>query len=161
VIHALKFSGRRRAAARLAEALLETEATRQLVATSDVLVAVPLHPRRCASAASTRPRCSRTRSRAAATARCCPDALVRRLDTAPQAGLSAAARRRNVRAGLRRAPQGERRRATVTLVDDVVTTGATALACGRSCWRRAPKRCDSCRWRASSEETKAPQGGRG
>ena len=62
---------------------------------------------------------------------CCPDALVRRLDTAPQAGLTAAARRRNVRAAFavrRKAMVAGR---TVTLVDDVVTTGATALACGR------------------------------
>ncbi len=131
VIHALKFSGRRRAAARLAEALLETEATRQLVATSDVLVAVPLHPRRLRErgfnqAALLAHEIARRTQRA-----CCPDALVRRLDTVPQAGLSAAARRRNVRAAFAVRRKASVAGRTVTLVDDVVTTGATALACGR------------------------------
>ena len=131
VIHALKFAGRRRAAGRLAEALLEAEARRLLVATSDVLVAVPLHPRRLRErgfnqAALLALELARRTSRSV-----CPDALVRRLDTAPQAGLTAAARRRNVRdafAVRRKAVVAGR---TVTLVDDVVTTGATALACGR------------------------------
>ena len=131
MIHALKFAGRRRAAGRLAEALLEAEARRLLVATSDVLVAVPLHPRRLRErgfnqAALLALELARRTSRSV-----CPDALVRRLDTAPQAGLTAAARRRNVRdafAVRRKAVVAGR---TVTLVDDVVTTGATALACGR------------------------------
>jgi ComF family protein len=131
VIHELKFSGRRRAASRLAESLLETGATRELVATSDVLVAVPLHPRRLRErgfnqAALLALELARRTGRS-----CCPDALVRRLDTAPQAGLTAAARRRNVRQAFavrRKAMVAGR---TVTLVDDVVTTGATALACGR------------------------------
>jgi predicted amidophosphoribosyltransferase len=56
---------------------------------------------------------------------------VRRLDTAPQAGLSAAARRRNVREAFAVRRKASVAGKTVTLVDDVVTTGATALACGR------------------------------
>jgi ComF family protein len=130
-IHELKFQGRRRAAARLAELLLEGEAVRRLVATSDVLVAVPLHPRRLRE---------RGFNQAALLARelarrsertCCPDALVRRLDTTPQAGLTAAARRRNVRGAFAVRHKAKVAGRTVTLVDDVVTTGATALACGR------------------------------
>jgi ComF family protein len=131
VIHELKFSRRRRAAVRLAEMLLESEATRRLVATSDVLVPVPLHPRRLRE---------RGFNQAALVAQqlgrrvglpCCPDALVRRLDTAPQAGLSAAARRRNVREAFAVRRKASVAGKTVTLVDDVVTTGATASACGR------------------------------
>jgi ComF family protein len=130
-IHELKFSGRRRAAARLAELLLETEAARLLVATSDVLVPVPLHPRRLRErgfnqAALVAQELGRRSDRS-----CCPDALVRRLDTAPQAGLSAAARRRNVREAFAVRRKASVAGKTVTLVDDVVTTGATALACGR------------------------------
>jgi ComF family protein len=131
-IHELKFSGRRRAAARLAAALLESETARRLVATSDVLVAVPLHPRRLRErgfnqAALIAQELARRGGRP-----CCPDALVRRLDTAPQAGLSAQARRLNVREAfaVRRRPAVAGK--TVTLVDDVVTTGATAQACGRA-----------------------------
>ena len=61
----------------------------------------------CASAASTSRRSLAARARAPARRTvACPDALVRRQDTAPQAGLTAAARRRNVRGGLRGAPPG-------------------------------------------------------
>jgi len=131
VIHELKFRHRRRAAARLAELLLEGEATRRLLATSDVLVPVPLHPQRLRE---------RGFNQAALVARelgrrtgvpCCDDALVRRLDTTPQAGLSAAARRRNVREAFAVKRKASVAGKTVTLVDDVVTTGATAGACGR------------------------------
>jgi ComF family protein len=128
---ALKYQARRRAAARLVEALLEDPAVHTLVATSDVLVPVPLHPRRLRergfnqSALLARELGRRTGRPA------CPDVLVRRRDTAAQTGLCAAARRRNVRDAF-----AVRRRAliagrVVTLVDDVVTTGATALACAR------------------------------
>jgi competence protein ComFC len=131
VLHELKYGGRRRAACPLADALLEEPAVRALVATSDVIVPVPLHPRRLRERGY-----NQSALLADAIARrvgrpACSDALVRRLDTAPQAGLSAAARRRNVRGAF-----AVRRKAcvagrTVTLVDDVLTTGATALACAR------------------------------
>jgi ComF family protein len=130
-IHELKFSGRRRVANRLAELLLESEPVRRLLATTDVLVPVPLHPRRLRErgfnqAALVAQELARRGERS-----CCPDALVRRLDTAPQAGLTAAARRRNVREAFAVRRKASVAGKTVTLVDDVVTTGATALACGR------------------------------
>ena len=131
VLHQLKYSGRRRAGRRLAEALLEEPAVRALVSSSDVLVPVPLHPRRLRErgynqAALLAEQIARRSGRPV-----CADALVRRQDTAPQAGLTAAARRRNVEdafAVRRRASVTGR---TVTLVDDVLTTGATAFACAR------------------------------
>jgi ComF family protein len=131
VLHELKYAGRRRAAPRLAEALLEDPAVASLVATSDVLVPVPLHPRRLRERGFNQSLLL-AEALARRTARpVCKDALVRRVDTIPQAGLSAAARRRNVREAF-----AVRRRAsvagkTVTLVDDVLTTGATVLACAR------------------------------
>jgi ComF family protein len=130
-IHELKFSGRRRAAARLAELLLESPATLELVATSDVLVAVPLHPRRLRERGYNQAALLAQELARRAGVACCPDALVRRLDTAPQAGLSAAARRRNVREAFAVRSKAKVAGKTVTLVDDVVTTGATALGCGR------------------------------
>ncbi len=131
VLHELKYAGRRRAAGRLAEALLAEPAVRALVATSDVIVPVPLHPRRLRErgfnqAALLAHEIARRAGRPA-----CPDALVRRLDTVPQAGLTAAARRRNVQGAFAVRRKASVAGRTVTLVDDVLTTGATVLACAR------------------------------
>jgi ComF family protein len=128
----LKFAGRRRAAARLASLLLEDAAVRQLLATSDLIVPVPLHPRRLRErgfnqSALIAQALGRRVGRPVATG-----ALVRRRDTAPQSGLKAAERRRNVQEAFvvrRRACVAGR---VVTVVDDVVTTGATARACARA-----------------------------
>ena len=131
VVHELKYAGRRRAAGRLAEALLEDPAVRVLVETSDVLVPVPLHPRRLRERGFNQAALLAAEVAQRAARPACADALVRRLDTRTQAGLSAAARRKNVRDAFvvrRRAAVDGR---VVTLVDDVLTTGATALACAR------------------------------
>ena len=65
-------------------------------------------------------------------ARC--DLLVQTRPTPPQTRLGARARRRNVRGAfrLRAGREGEVAGRTVLLIDDVLTTGATASACARA-----------------------------
>jgi len=60
------------------------------------------------------------------------DALVRVLDTAHQVGLDADARRTNMEAAFASRPGSDVARLHVLLVDDVVTTGATAASAART-----------------------------
>jgi ComF family protein len=129
VLHALKYARRRRLAARLADALLAESAVRRLLEPSVLLVAVPLHPRRLRERGFNQ---SELIARALGRRTGLPvlkHALSRRHDTRPQAGLSAAERRRNVAEAFvpRACPALQGR--TLILIDDVFTTGATARAC--------------------------------
>lgn len=106
----------------------------QLIAEADAVVPVPLHRWRLLS---------RRYNQAAEVARrlasnsglvYLPDALVRPRATATQGGRSASGRRRNV-AGAFTVPAGRERLIEgrrILLIDDVLTTGATADACARA-----------------------------
>jgi ComF family protein len=118
-------------ASRLAEAMLEDEAVRALLTGSDVVVPVPLHPRRLRERGFNQAALM-ARELARRTGRRTGDGvLVRRKDTVPQAGLSAAARRRNVASAFVVRRRGLVADHVVTLVDDVFTTGATVYACAQ------------------------------
>ena len=131
LLHALKYEGRRTLAIRLS--VLMKARGREALAGADFVVPVPLHWRR---------RHARGFNQAEDLARGLGPPIVHALRrvraTAPQFGLSAPRRRRNVqeafapprRGFLRRRRHDPRLRgACVVLVDDVCTTGATLEAC--------------------------------
>jgi ComF family protein len=105
-----------------------------LIEEADAIAPVPLHPLRLLR---------RRYNQAAEIARplaeltgtpYLPDALVRKRATPTQGGRSGSGRRRNV-AGAFEVPRARRERVAglrILLVDDVLTTGATAEACARA-----------------------------
>jgi len=109
----------------------------ELVAEADLAVPVPLHRRRLYAR-----RYNQAAMMALALGRetgvaVQPDLLVRRRPTPSQGRLSAAARRRNVRGAFAMRPGFEAMAVgrRILLVDDVLTTGATAEECARTLLR--------------------------
>ena len=107
---------------------------RELLAQADLIAPVPLHPLRLLR---------RRHNQAAEIARplsvltgtpYLPDVLVRRRATATQAGKSGSGRKRNV-AGAFEVPASKAKQVDglrILLIDDVLTTGATAEGCARA-----------------------------
>lgn len=124
-VRALKYQARRPVAWTLGELLAE----RYPFAPDAVLVPVPLHPRRLRERGFNQ---SLLLARALGRARrllVVPRALVRTRPTAAQPGLTRAAREQNLRGAFAVCAAAAVRDRPVVLVDDVLTTGATANAC--------------------------------
>lgn len=106
----------------------------QLIAEADAVVPVPLHRWRLLSRRYNQAAEVARRLAADAGLPYLPDALIRPRPTATQGGRSASGRRRNV-AGAFTVPPGRKRLIDgrrILLIDDVLTTGATADACARA-----------------------------
>jgi ComF family protein len=124
ILHALKYNGRRSLAAPLGR--LMASAGAEILAGADYAIPVPLHLLR---------QYRRGFNQAELLARHLPvpmlNALRRRRWTTTQTDLPEAQRHRNVRGAfvVRRRVRARLRGATVVLIDDVSTTGATLDAC--------------------------------
>lgn len=131
-IHELKYRGRRRVAQRLAGALLDDPAVRALLTPGTLLVPVPLHWRRLRKRGFNQAQLLACELARLTELVVVTGALLRRRETAAQTGLSAAARRANVRGAFAVSRRAKLAGRVVVLVDDVLTTGATATACARA-----------------------------
>ena len=119
-------------------------AGRRFLEQADYLVPVPLHFNR---------RVSRRYNQAALLARALakitspvfdPDILMRSQPTPSQGGLSAAARRKNVRSvfKIRENARTRIKGSNIIIIDDVMTTGATVESCARTLQRAGAGRVD-------------------
>ncbi len=142
IAQGLKYHDRHEFAAFMARAM--TRAMGGRLSAASVVTPVPLHGRRLWSRRFNQSALLARGMARAAGALYAPGVLLRRRATPPQVGLSAAERSRNVRGAFSVTPAGRMlvEGRAVVLVDDVLTTGATARACCAALRRAGAARVD-------------------
>lgn len=140
-ILSMKFGGRPRLATALGRLAFSSQILTGELEVGDAVVPVPLHWRRRRERGFNQAELL-ARAIAKAARRPCSRALVKITERPPQAGLSAAARRRNAAGAYRpRLPAGLVGK-RLLLVDDVFTTGATVEECSRALLRAGARSVD-------------------
>jgi ComF family protein len=123
----LKFN-RRLAYLPLLQSWLQAPLCRELVAAADLLVPVPLHPKRLKQRGFNQ---AWLLAQAFPELQAAPDLLIRVRHTVPQVQLNPKERRDNVTGAFSVAEPARVQGQNVLLVDDLFTTGATARECAR------------------------------
>lgn len=144
----LKFHGRDRLGRRLGELLLAPGRALAAMAppgSPALILPVPLHRSRKRQRGYNQAELlarglARAIRKTGGTAEIAAHGLARERATAPQSGLSLQARRENVRGVFAVTDPGRIRQRDVMLVDDVMTTGATASACAAALKRAGAER---------------------
>lgn len=134
MVHLLKYETDTAIAAWLGERMAVSVLTRPSFVGADVVIPVPLHARRLEqrgynqSLLLSQELCSRTGQTLL------PDVLVRPRDTGTQVGRTRAERLQALRGAFAVTNPAALSGRRVLLVDDVLTTGATAIACAEALW---------------------------
>ena len=134
VIHALKYEEMTALGERYGEAIGAALLAVPAYAGVSVIIPVPLHARKERERGYNQSACICTGIARVMRLPVASDVVFRQKNTRTQTKLSAAARLKNVRDAFAADPRGAKkiRGATVLLVDDVITTGATIHACART-----------------------------
>lgn len=141
-IHAFKFKGRTRLAVPLGRLLFDTYQHYWRIGDIDVVAPVPLHRRRFRQRGFNQAHLLVRQWRLPAETVIIRDLLVRSRDTAPQTGLDRRQRRLNIKNAFSMRCPGQSTGKRVLLVDDVLTTGATADICAAALMRDGARRVD-------------------
>jgi ComF family protein len=131
--------GRQMAYLPLMQSWLQAPPCRELAAAADLVIPVPLHPRRLKTRGFNQ---AWLLAQAFPEAPLAPEALVRRRHTVPQVGLNPKERRDNVQGAFAVPDPALVKGKNVLLVDDLYTTGATVKECARVLCRAGARRVE-------------------
>ena len=134
LVHRLKYQGISRIAFLLAEGMAQMYACAQddALCCADLLVPVPLHPKRLRARGFNQAERLAARLAFHMGKECCPSALARIRHTRPQVGNTGKDRKTNMNGAFAVPNKSLVQGKVILLIDDVCTTGATAIACAEA-----------------------------